>query len=72
MNEERDLDGLSALVTGATSGIGQAVAEALARHGAQVIVHGGMPSAAQRPRTALPGMAARPASLPLTSAIRLS
>jgi NAD(P)-dependent dehydrogenase (short-subunit alcohol dehydrogenase family) len=40
MNAERDLEGLSALVTGATSGIGKAAAEQLARHGAEVIVHG--------------------------------
>src|SRR6202050_5722489 len=40
MNELRDLGGLSALVTGATSGIGQAGARDLARHGAEVIVHG--------------------------------
>jgi NAD(P)-dependent dehydrogenase (short-subunit alcohol dehydrogenase family) len=40
MNEERDLEGASALVTGATSGIGQAAAEELARHGAEVVVHG--------------------------------
>lgn len=40
MNEQRDLEGLSALVTGATSGIGKASAEQLARHGAEVIVHG--------------------------------
>lgn len=40
MNEQRDLEGLSGLVTGATSGIGRAAAEALARHGAEVIVHG--------------------------------
>jgi NAD(P)-dependent dehydrogenase (short-subunit alcohol dehydrogenase family) len=40
MNEQRDLEGISALVTGATSGIGRAAAEALGRHGAEVIVHG--------------------------------
>jgi len=40
MDEMRDLEGLSALVTGATSGIGQAVAAELGRHGAEVIVHG--------------------------------
>jgi NAD(P)-dependent dehydrogenase (short-subunit alcohol dehydrogenase family) len=40
MNGQHDLEGLSALVTGATSGIGQAVAEELGRQGAEVIVHG--------------------------------
>ncbi len=40
MSEQQDLEGLSALVTGATSGIGRAAAEELARHGAEVIVHG--------------------------------
>src|SRR6266699_6381438 len=40
MNETRDLEGLSALVTGATSGIGKAAAEELGRHGAEVVVHG--------------------------------
>jgi NAD(P)-dependent dehydrogenase (short-subunit alcohol dehydrogenase family) len=40
MNGQRDLEGISALVTGATSGIGRAAAEELGRHGAEVLVHG--------------------------------
>src|ERR1700742_2490535 len=40
MDEQRDLEGLSALVTGATSGIGQAAAEELGRRGAGIVVHG--------------------------------
>jgi NAD(P)-dependent dehydrogenase (short-subunit alcohol dehydrogenase family) len=40
MNQQRDLEGISALVTGASSGIGRAAAEELGRHGAEVVVHG--------------------------------
>ena len=38
--QQRDLAGLKALVTGATSGLGHAIAIQLARDGADVIVHG--------------------------------
>jgi NAD(P)-dependent dehydrogenase (short-subunit alcohol dehydrogenase family) len=40
MGAQRELEGASALVTGATSGIGRAVAGALGAQGADVIVHG--------------------------------
>jgi NAD(P)-dependent dehydrogenase (short-subunit alcohol dehydrogenase family) len=40
MSEQHDLDGLTALITGASSGIGQGIAEEMARRGAEVIVHG--------------------------------
>ena len=39
-SQSRDLDSQKALVTGATSGIGRAIAKELARQGADVIVHG--------------------------------
>src|SRR4029077_16108504 len=38
--QQRDLAGLKALVTGATSGLGRAIALQLARDGADVTVHG--------------------------------
>jgi NAD(P)-dependent dehydrogenase (short-subunit alcohol dehydrogenase family) len=37
---QNNIEGRRALVTGGTSGIGQAVALQLARHGAEVLVHG--------------------------------
>jgi NAD(P)-dependent dehydrogenase (short-subunit alcohol dehydrogenase family) len=40
MDASRSLEGLTALVTGATSGIGRVVAEEFGRLGAEVIVHG--------------------------------
>jgi NAD(P)-dependent dehydrogenase (short-subunit alcohol dehydrogenase family) len=40
VNEDRALAGLCALITGATSGIGRAIAEEFGRYGADVIVHG--------------------------------
>ena len=39
-DQQRDLEGISALITGASSGIGRAAAEELGRQGADVVVHG--------------------------------
>ena len=39
MNMTEELNGTTALVTGASRGIGRATALALARHGASLIVH---------------------------------
>jgi NAD(P)-dependent dehydrogenase (short-subunit alcohol dehydrogenase family) len=44
MNDQGDLEGLSALVTGATSGTGSVAAEELGRRGAEVLVHGRNPA----------------------------
>jgi len=40
VSDEKPLEGLSALITGASSGIGRAIAEEFGRHGADVLVHG--------------------------------
>ena len=70
MTGQRDLEGLSALVTGATSGIGRAVAEELGRRGAEIVVHGRTPAAAPRWPMRSPRRAARPASWRPTSPTR--
>ena len=40
MNQQRDLQGISALVTGASSSVGKAAAKSCDQPGAEVVVHG--------------------------------
>jgi 3-hydroxybutyrate dehydrogenase len=49
--DDRFLSGRSALVTGSTSGIGLAIATALASAGARVAINGSMPPATAAPAT---------------------
>src|SRR6185312_7720781 len=42
-----DLDGRTALITGGSRGIGRAIAERIAQHGANLVVSGRKPEAAQ-------------------------
>ncbi|WP_276353265.1 SDR family NAD(P)-dependent oxidoreductase [Cohnella caldifontis] len=48
MGNERNLQGKAAIVTGSTSGIGQAVAEKLASRGVRTVVHGRNREAGER------------------------
>ena len=50
-----DLSGMTALVTGASGGIGSAIARALARQGARLAVSGSNPDKLQAFRTELGG-----------------
>ena len=66
--QQRDLAGLKALVTGATSGLGRAIASQLARDGADVIVHGATPRVVHRQSKRSSHTAAAPATSGPTSA----
>jgi len=61
-----ELMGRTALVTGATSGIGEGVAQALAAAGAQVIVHGRDAARGVRVVDGITSEGARPPSSPPT------
>src|SRR6202051_4545679 len=58
--QSQRLDGQKALITGATSGLGRAIAQRLAQEGAQVIIHGRDPDRGADTVSAI--AAARPAS----------
>ena len=69
MCEHAYIEGLRALVTGATSGIGRAAAEHLARNGAEVVVHGRDVARGSAVVDTITAAAAAPLSDPLRPAL---